>query len=47
MKANVLKLREKYEALMAMPEYAGIEFIRLRSPKQTRRWLDEEFTGYH
>jgi hypothetical protein len=33
--------REKYEALMDLPEYAGIEFIRLRTPKQTRRWLRE------
>ena len=32
------------ETLMAMPEYAGIKFIRLRNPRQTRSWLQGFYT---
>lgn len=31
--------RRKYPALFAQPEYAHLHVIRLRSPRETRRWL--------
>lgn len=34
-------LRRRYETLAAAPEFTRINFVRLRSPSQTRRWLDQ------
>lgn len=32
--------RARYEALIQDPAYGSIQFIRLRTPDQTRKWLD-------
>lgn len=33
--------RALYEELCTSPEFGHIEFVRLRSPAETKRWLDE------
>lgn len=32
--------REMYASLIQDPQYASIQFVRLRSPRQARQWLD-------
>jgi adenylate kinase family enzyme len=36
--------RVRYAQLCRLPEFGGIEFVRLRSPAQTRRWF-QDFTS--
>lgn len=33
--------RRNYPMLMATAEYAHLQFVRLRTPREARRWLDE------